>query len=414
MKKCFIIAIAMLTNLITNAQRPPFDDYIGDGTEYNPYRIYTKEHLMELGDSIKNYPVYPANNWTKGKYFILMTDITDSLDTPIGIATDNVTFKHYPFQGNFDGNNNKITLAIYDKGISSSIFYGLFSMISKAKIINLTVDGYIKNNLNTLYSLGVGAIVGLARDSCEIYNCTSYVDITVERSCLGGIIGRADYPSIIVANCINYGNIESTGGYTNYGNCGGIVGFVGGNGLNWLIEIINCSNYGKITGNTYIGGIVGFNSNCPLLITNSINCGFIKGINGYWVSNYVGGIFGGNDATISNCINTGKVTGADHIGGITGFYYTYTSNVPTISNCLNIADVEGSNNIGGILGYGKYFTKGSILINNSTNSGFVKGKDNVGGIVGYTNNIDSITIENCVNTGVIEGNSNTNGIIGDD
>lgn len=50
----------------------------GSGTEEDPYRIYSKEHLEELQNSLSITVDYT------GTHFSLMNDITDSLRTPIG------------------------------------------------------------------------------------------------------------------------------------------------------------------------------------------------------------------------------------------------------------------------------------------------------------------------------------------
>ena len=417
MKNYFLMFAILIATTITtqniNAQISPFGG--GLGTELFPYEIYTLAHLYELSDSIKNSPAYPADNWSKGKYFILMNDIADSLRDPMGRATDNVTYNHRPFQGFFDGNNYKITLAINNyveiiNGNVSSIYYGLFSMTSNAKISNLIVDGYIRYTRglhSTTYSVGAGAIVGLAYDSNEVYNCISYVDITTERSSLGGIIGRTDYsPMIKIENCVNYGNIESTGGYLDHGTIGGIIGIITGT---LLSEIINCYNFGEIKGHTGIGGIIGRSNSSQTTITGCINFGFINGTeNNIFISNSVGGIVGKANGAISNCINLGKITGVNDIGGIAGMTNSNTT-ITHIINCLNIADIEGNDNVGGIVGYRYAIGMNSII--DCKNSGYIKGKNNIGGIIGY---INGATITNSINTGVIEGEENVGGISGNE
>ena len=103
----------------------------GDGTEYNPYQIYSKAHLEELSIVILNSVEYgTSNNFSVGKYFILMNDITDSVRIVIGTSKI-YNLENYPdvfysgssFQGNFDGQGHKITLALNPHNLASPYSY---------------------------------------------------------------------------------------------------------------------------------------------------------------------------------------------------------------------------------------------------------------------------------------------------
>jgi hypothetical protein len=99
----------------------------GARTKANPYRIYTHKQMEELADSVnRNIPNSPLTpyNWSYGKYFILMNNIKDSVRTTIGNYG-------YTFQGNFDGQRYKITLAIKsDSNNNRYTCYGLFGIVS--------------------------------------------------------------------------------------------------------------------------------------------------------------------------------------------------------------------------------------------------------------------------------------------
>ena len=199
----------------------------------------------------------------------------------------------------------------------------------------------------------------------------------------------------------------------------GLFGYVVGG------TIKNLGVNGSVTGNQYIGGIVGSGKNCT--IENCYNIGEIKGIE------KIGGICGnidfGSDAKFINCYNAGYVEAFDnYAGGITGFGY-----LSTIRNCYNIGNVTSGYYAGGIAGSGQgghtieycYNGEGGIvkggaaggivgdngLIENCYNAGTVEGTDDsfsVGGISG-----SSATITNCYNIGKITGTSeNVGGIVG--
>ena len=101
-----------------------------------------------------------------------------------------------------------------------------------------------------------------------------------------------------VLNCYNAGAIRCT---ANYG--GGITGDIGGG------KIYNSYNTGKVSGDSKLGGICGFNSG------QIINCYNIGDING---TTEVGGIAGTNmNGTIKNNYSTGTITGTSaYIGSV--------------------------------------------------------------------------------------------------
>ena len=146
----------------------------------------------------------------------------------------------------------------------------------------------------------------------------------------------------------------------------------------------NLSVSGTVSGNNYVGGVVGLNGG------SVEDCDFTGSVSG----NYVGGVVGNNsfNATVTNCYNTGNVSGetTGNVGGVVG----YNSFSVTVTNCYNTGKVSGSgsgSNVGGVVGYND-----SGTVENSYNTGKVSGPDSgtsnyVGGVVGY--NISSVA--NC-------------------
>ena len=103
-----------------------------------------------------------------------------------------------------------------------------------------------------------------------------------------------------------------------------------------LVE--NCYNTGKVSGNSYVGGVVGYNIGS---VTNCYNTGEVSG-----TDDYVGGVVGDNLAGVTNCYNTGKVTG-NRVGGVVG------RNSGFVENCYNTGAVNSSGNssvVGGVVG----------------------------------------------------------------
>ena len=232
MKK-IIILISLVFLCAVNVKAQPFGG--GDGTELLPYKIYTKEHLEELADSVNN-----GYNWSKNKFFHLMNDIDDSVRTVIGIGpTSNYpelvcllrrktqrkawkTFKdNYEgkidsnlsrsFQGYFNGKGHQITLAI---NMPTKNNIGLFGCVSgDGLILDLDIDGYV-----------------------------------IGKSCVGGVVGYlrklfTEQSFYMISECVNYATITSTDGIKT--SAGGIIGVAVGNKNN-SIFIDRCRNNGLV------------------------------------------------------------------------------------------------------------------------------------------------------------------------
>ena len=328
MKKCFILFI--FSNILLFSQNPPFNGN-GDGSEYYPFQIYTKEHLKELADSTISDNAYGKNPWHRGKYFQLMDNILDTVKgSEIIFAT---------FSGHFNGNGKKIIVEIvYDPNDIYSTPFIFPAVEYGASINDLTLEGYIPftmisanfgtisnciNNATIDYSGVINPITGKLEwpaggiaytNSGTISNCINNGDITgVDR--IGGITGEN---SGTIINCINNGTITATASGDNniFSGVGGIVGTA----ANGCVGILNCVNLGSVVGQGFVGGIVGLVRGMPpptppTPITNCINYGYVQGING------VGGILGymfNQYVNVTNCVNVGVVEGEEYIGSIVG------------------------------------------------------------------------------------------------
>ena len=406
MKNLFqlLITLALFALLLVGKLNAQF--YDGSGTEADPYQITSREDLEELADSVANSPFnnnITGINWSRNKYFTLMNDINDSIKFCIGEYKIFDYFK--AFQGNFDGNNKKITLALAftsDTFPTFSLIWGtgLFGCIHNGIIANLVVDGYV--NINGIYDLYTGGICGYA-DSSDIINCVNYCKISGSAH-IGGICGFNNEGNI--SNCINYGNIEADYGVG--GICGVLVASYHASG-NGHYNLLNCINYGDITGKSdffnYVGGIAG---SCDgINVSNCKNMGNIKG------NEIVGGIIGcfigdynGLLLKLSYCENSGNVSGVFSVGGIAGHSHDNTE----YSYCINVGTIRGDSLVGGIVsGYDIQFKEKNGNIYNSINAGLVIGKEIVGGIIGRCLG----EVKNCINTGVVKGNTKWGCIVGE-
>ncbi|MCR4852038.1 MAG: hypothetical protein K5893_00420 [Prevotella sp.] len=173
-----------------------------EGSEIDPYIIYRPVQLDLLASRVN------AGGTYEGKYFVLANDIeyngTENNYQPIG----NVSTKYY-FAGTFDG------------------------------------KGYAISGINVNKTTGRQAIFGVMKGTVK--------DLTLKNSTIcggdatGGIVGRLFGGTI--HNCHVEGSVAIQGSRNNYH--GGIAGVIVGG------SISACTSAASVSGNYYVGGIVG-------------------------------------------------------------------------------------------------------------------------------------------------------------
>lgn len=147
------------------------------------------------------------------------------------------------------------------------------------------------------------------------------------------------------------------------------VGLFGAAATGSLIQNIGLVG-GSMRGNNYVGGLAGYNQGT---ITNSYATSQQSGL--YYVGGLVGWSQGG---TISNSYATGNISGSDQIGGLVG----RTAGGTIISSSYAAGNVSGSGSYaGGLVGA----NQGNI--SNAYATGNVSGNYYVGGLTGYNSSI---------------------------
>jgi len=336
----------------------------GSGTSGYPWKIYTLDHLLYLGNHPSDY----------NKYFILMNDIDMAGHTYsqaiIAPDTDNVTtgFQGTVFTGSFNGNNHRIlNLTITDT--TGRDYIGLFGYIGTAVVIqNLGVENVSISTSGT-NSICIGALTGYL---------------------IGGSI----------TNCHSTGAISASG--NNSGSLGGLVG------NQYTGTITTCYSTCSVTGgvnNHYLGGLIGTAHD------NVTTCYSTGSIYAGTTSTYFGGLAGYHyGGTISNCYSTSAVTSntnTRYAGGLIGASTSYLTTISTIRNCYSTGNVStpGSYDIGGFVGY---TTDIGTIITNCYARGSVTGDTRVAGLIGG----NEATITNCYSTGAVSSWTYGGGMIG--
>ena len=195
-----------------------------------------------------------------------------------------------------------------------------------------------------------------------------------------------------VAHDANINNVTLVGGSITGGSVvGSVVGAALGN-----THITNATNSASVTGNTDVGGIVGYSGD---ELDNVGDSGSdITGID--------------TNSHFTNLVNTGIVHSkgeSDGNGGIlsnAGGLIGYMYNGKLDGNSYNLGDVSGDGyNVGGLVGHAENSTigDGTNLVYNRLD---VEGAYNVGGIVG---NMKGTTVQNAENSGNVTATGYTTG-----
>jgi hypothetical protein len=106
----------------------------------------------------------------------------------------------------------------------------------------------------------------------------------------------------------------------------GLFGYLAPSGK---VTQVGVENVNIITGNDDVGGLVG--SNWKGTVSNSYSTGRVTG------DEYVGCLVGYNLGNVTNSYSTGSVAGNRAVGGLVGFHYE-----GTVSNCYCTGSVAGS------------------------------------------------------------------------
>lgn len=263
-------------------------------------------YIMNENDLIELETKCFDSDWSNNKKVILQSDIDLSKSKFKCIRI---------FNGEFDGQNYKISGLKYSGNASDFAFFCYLEKNARVKNLELEVNFDINGTQKN--------IAGLAAKNFGLIKDCVFNGRIKAKECVGGIAG------------INY---ESG-------------------------KILNCRANGEISGLQCIGGICGKNSgeisscenNClvnneviePKRKIGDIDLKKITSSKNFIDIMDVGGIAGFSDGVLKDCLNNVKV-GCQHvgynIGGICGRQRNY------INNCINTGKVYGRKDIGGICG----------------------------------------------------------------
>lgn len=364
---------------------------------------------------------------------------------------NNGTITGNEYVGGLVGNNaseNSVLTNLVNDSSASITGVKYVGGIAGSNAGTITAD---KNN-NNLINRGsitgyqyVGGVAGL--NTGTITNTNNDVELHVNTAVnggigaqyFGGVVGQngTDLNDGIIENAMNSNTIIAP----DASYVGGIVGWNTEKGQ--LIGMGN-SNEGTVIGGSYVGGVIGKND-AAIGSKDSAQVGITNEGTVIATKGGAGGLIGENNAAITNTvmINRGEVHGnnTNDGSGTGGLIGTNNENGDiTYSSLINEATgtVTGTNNVGGLIGVnkaditgGRYTVAGEdagMYINKIYNNGvinvgtynnqngdyeFTAGTgQNIGGLIG--NNADSGSLTAGYNTGAINasGSTNVGGIAG--
>lgn len=395
------------------------------GSDYETeryFRIYTADDLFTFAEMVNNGFDF------EGKYVILENtiDISGREWIPIGFS------REHPFRGDFTSDHqssiNGLTYTGGNEPASGAYAVGLFGYVSARADINpltlhqVSIDVQAAGGRGSL--TGVGGVVGAidmygtnAGDWCSLFACSVDGQISVRGDdgiSVGGIVGQAEGGTS--GGTVSINNCHSTVSTENAENIGitGTGGILGSSSAR--IDLGDCVNEGSVTGDTNVGGIVGYISSPTAdKVADAENNGTVTG------NSCIGGIMGwSTNVGADQCTNNGDVfcSSAKDIaaGGIAGSFSMDAGDVTGFFSCVNNGTVDAPQTlgVGGIIGS----ASDGPQINFCTNNGRIYGYTSVGGICGNISPSDDRTLPylylifDCQNMGDVDGYGVVGGICG--
>ena len=296
----------------------------GSGTAADPYQIATENDLAYVRNRINQGIVIKQGDLLssdKASYCLTADIELTEAWIPIGIGEKE-------FSGVFDGQGHTISNLLIDSDVASGEYFaGLFGTLNGAEIKDLSIEvdgigghytaGAVAGQakLSVIHDVAVtadnteslianadigegasaGSLVGIAENS-SLYNCSNNVDVA-SYYFGGGLIGWAR-GTVNVVNCSNQGDIEVMNDY-GYGAGGGLIGSVDGDDNKLTIK--NAYNGGSVsTDNATLGGILGYSAIATasnLVIENVYTVGVIDSVEYDFVGEIVGDV---DELTLAN------------------------------------------------------------------------------------------------------------------
>jgi hypothetical protein len=245
---------------------------------------YTLTRNLDFSDSDSYCDNSYMQQWTEGEGW-----------EPIGS-------QEAPFTGEFNGDDYTISNLYINRLLVDN--QGLFGLISKATLENISLENINITGKNTCGGLAGGAM-GTPSENLQI-NSIFLTGSVSGNDFVGGLFG-------FLTNVSTTLNCEFNGSVTGNEYVGGLIGHISNNYLNEINTVLKSKSIGNVFGNDYVGGFIGYSYGKNISILESFsNSNATGGLR-------VGGFIGQNYlADFSKCYATGNVYGNGILGGFLG------------------------------------------------------------------------------------------------
>jgi len=327
---------------------------ISTGTAMNK----TSDHIIYAQWTIKNYVITFNSNGGSGT----MSNQLVSHGSTVSLTRNAFKRSGYVFMGWATSSSGVV---IYQDGASITCTgpVTLYAVWKEGSSASVTAPSQV----NGVYQISSAANLAWMAKQSETASLTGSFKQTASIDLSGKVwtpIGSSTYPfkgsydggGYTISNLIIQGNESYQGLF--------------GAASSATLKNIRLSS-GRVSGNTNIGGIVGYS-----LLGSITDCISFCNIYGSSTSGAVGGIVGYSTSTISKCYNYGDVSGNSKVGGILG------NGSAIITSCISKGAIEGVSDVGGIVGnisgsITDCYFEGSIL---TTSGGYA---------IGYAGNVSN-------------------------
>ncbi len=289
----------------------------GNGTEEDPYLIENIDQLQDMNQNLSAHyrlisDIDASNtvDWNYGKGFMPI-----SHDTEGGWG-----FQGPRFTGSLDGQGHNISGLYINR--SGSNFIGMFGYVEENGSVHdvRLVDHLIKGKwvVGALVGVNKGNVTGSYADgkvdgphASSAGGLVGYnMGMITDSHSAGKVNGTSKVGGLVGENLAMINSSSSTADVSGKVDIGGLVGKNDG-------TINNSYARGDVNGRNHLGGLVG--ATFDATIKNSYAAAEVTGYrNAYTTA--IGGLVGNNvDSTVKNCFTLGMVSGDDYIGGVVGY-----------------------------------------------------------------------------------------------
>ena len=258
----------------------------------------------------------------------------------IELGFDPIGDTNNPFTGSFDGNGHTINGLV----INGNNNVGLFGYVGDARIENANLESAdITGFSNDGGSVG-GLIGEVSFDGADVLNSSVTGTVTSESTArheasVGGLIGQTMGGNVSDTST----DVTVEGEYS----AGGLIGDAYNEKVERSISTGDVTTEGRSARDTRAGGIIGLSQT---IVTQSTATGDVTA-----EGDYAGGLVGNNqpDGEIHDSYATGDVTGESFVGGLVGMNWNITDSSfasGAVTGDSDVGGVVGDNNDDGEVG----------------------------------------------------------------